>query len=100
MPDEPRPSFGAEPAATAAAPADAKAAAEKKGVSTWSKSRLLTTLRMVNLLNGALLIATGILVFVTGLVSVTFSTVTVAGYVVFFGLLMICLECNVGNLVR
>ena len=29
---------------------------------------------------------------------VSFSTVTVAAYVVFFGLLMTCLECNIGNL--
>lgn len=32
------------------------------------------------------------------MVNVTFSTITVSGYVVFFGMLMTCLECNIGNL--
>lgn len=86
-------------AVAGAAPAGAAGAPAKAGsVSSWTTKKLLTSLRLINMLNGLLLVATGILVFITGIVGITFSTITVAAYVVFFGLMMTCLECNVGNL--
>ena len=57
-------------------------------------AQLTRRLRMVNMCNGALLIATGILCFLLGTVQISFATVTVSAYVVFFGLMLTCLECN------
>lgn len=90
----------APPAAAEHAEGEAPATAPKEGksVSSWSTKKLLYTLRVANMSNGLLLVLTGILVFITGMVNVTFSTITVSGYVVFFGMLMTCLECNIGNL--
>jgi hypothetical protein len=53
-------------AAAPAAPAAAPAKEEGKSVSQWSTKKLIYTLRLFNLANGVLLIATGILVFITG----------------------------------
>jgi hypothetical protein len=50
-----------------------------KGVKTWSTKKMLYTLRVFNLLNGFLLVLAGILVFITGLASVTFTTVREMG---------------------
>ncbi len=52
---------------------------------------LLSSLRSI------ILITLGILVFLVGFLNVTFQTVTVSAYVVFFGLLMTCLECNIAG---
>jgi hypothetical protein len=93
-----RPTFGAEPPVEGAEAAAAPPKKESVSVSKWSTKKLLYTLRLCNLSNGLLLILTGILVFITGMVNVTFSTITVSGYVVFFGMLMTCLECQIGNL--
>lgn len=41
------------------------------------------------------MIATGILFFLLNAAAVNFTNVTVASYVVFFGLLLSCLECNI-----
>ena len=48
----------------------------------WSESKVLRVMRMCNVLNGIGLIATGIIVFFVGIVDVSFSEVTVAGYIV------------------
>lgn len=44
---------------------------------------------------GIALVALGILVFLLSMTTVSFTTVTVSAYVVFFGLLLSCLECNI-----
>ena len=44
------------------------------------------------------MIALGIACFFIGTVQVSFKTVTVSAYVVFFGLLLACLECNMSAL--
>lgn len=80
--------------ASAAAPAPAKTA---KGIAGWSKARVVNTLRVLNLLNGLLLILVGILIFIVASFTITFTTVTVSIYLVFFGALLSCLECNVGS---
>lgn len=75
-----------------------KAATEAKAPRTtikdWSTAKLTRTLRMVNMCNGALLITTGILCLVVNMVSISFASVTVSAYVVFFGCMLTCLECN------
>ena len=82
----------AAPAAPAAAPKE-----KKPSVADWSKSRLLRTLRVANLCNGLWLMTVGVLIFIVQALSITFTTVVVAAFVVFFGLLLTCLECNVGS---
>jgi hypothetical protein len=44
------------------------------------------------------MIALGIACFLLGSVQISFTTVTVSAYVVFFGLLLSCLECNISAL--
>ena len=44
------------------------------------------------------MITLGIAGFFIGTVSISFTTVTVSAYVVFFGLLLSCLECNISAL--
>ena len=68
--------------------------AKRTTIRDWSTAKLTRTLRMANMCNGAILISTGILCFIIGSVQISFSTVTVASYVVFFGLMLACLECN------
>lgn len=105
MADE-RPAFTGDapaPSATAdaAAPAEGAAAAQPKrqsmNVAKWGTKRMIYTLRAANLINGLLLVMVGILIFLSGMVSITFTTVTVAAYIVFFGIMITCLECNIGN---
>lgn len=92
------PAPGGEPSASGDTAAATQSDKKKGGVANWSKTRMLYMLRLMNLSNGLLLIVTGILVFITGMVNISFASITVSGYVVFFGLLMTCLECQVGNL--
>lgn len=86
--------FGGATAPAAPAPAPAQ---KKPSVADWSKSRLLRTLRVANLCNGLWLMTVGVLIFIVQALSITFTTVVVAAFVVFFGLLLTCLECNVGS---
>lgn len=86
----------APPAAAEGAPAPAPK--KRTTVREWSTTKLTRTLRLVNLCNGIILILLGVLVFVTGLMSVSFTSVTVSAYVVFFGTLLSCLECNLSFL--
>lgn len=81
----------AVPVTTAAEPA------KKSSVRDWSTSKVINVLRFANLCNGLLLILGAILVFITGLVSINFTTTVLAAYVCFLGLLMTCLECNIGS---
>ena len=55
------------------------AAPKKESVRQWSTKKLLYTLRFFNLLNGVIIVLTGFLVFLTGLVNVTFTTVRLRG---------------------
>ena len=84
----------AETAGTAPAGAAQIPAAKRTTIRDWSTAKLTRTLRLANMCNGAILISTGILCFIIGSVQISFSTVTVASYVVFFGLMLACLECN------
>ena len=59
---------------------------------------MLNTLRAVNMLNGALVIAASILVFLTGIVDLNFTTATLACYIIAFGIVMLFVECNISNL--
>lgn len=52
-------------------------------VSTWSASKLTSTLRCFNLLNGIGLILSGSLCLVTGFVSLGFSSITVSIYIAY-----------------
>ena len=154
MSTEERPKFAGEgddssTATTTAAPKE-EAKKKRQPISAWSTKKVTYTLRVANMCNGLLLILIGILIFVSGMVSVTFTTVcvlrgmffqgcflvlslashslpslvflpcicaysflpachltvslldllqvTVAAYIVFFGLLILCLECNISNL--
>ena len=58
--------------------------AKKPGIRDWSTAKLTRNLRIANMCNGAVLIATGILCFLIAGVQVNFAQVTVATYVVFF----------------
>lgn len=69
----------------------------KQSVRQWGTKKMLYTLRTINLINALVMILTGILVCLVGLMQVTFTSVTVSAYIVFFGLMMTCLECNIGN---
>ncbi len=60
----------------------------------WTTAQLTRSLRVANMCNGAVLIATGILCFLVASVQISFATITVSAYVVFFGLMLSCLECN------
>lgn len=60
-----------QPAAGAAAPKQ-----KKPSVSDWSKSKLLRTLRLMNMCNGLGLITAGILVFLVEALSINFTTVS------------------------
>ena len=72
--------------------------AKKSTVTSWSTSQLKRSLRVANLCNGMCLITLGIVVFFVGVTSISFTSITVSCYVIFFGLLMSCLECNISNL--
>ena len=52
---------------------------------------------MLNILNGLVLILGAVLVFITSIVQVSFTALTVAAYTCFFGLMMICVELNIAN---
>ena len=69
----------------------------KKSVTDWSKSTLLRNLRLINMCNGILLILAGIVCCIVAAVNVSISTITLACFTCFFGTLMACLECNIGN---
>jgi hypothetical protein len=64
------------PAMAEAAPAPAAAAPQKTTVRDWSTSKVINVLRFANLCNGILMVIGAVLVFVTGLVSVSFTTVS------------------------
>lgn len=82
----------------AAPAAPAPVAQKRTPIREWPTSKVTRTLRCANMLNGICMILTGILVLLVGFVSVSFTNITVSGYVVFFGMMMTCLECNLGNM--
>jgi len=67
-------------------------------VKEWSKSGMLNTLRVLNLVNGLLLILADVLLFIVAAANVTFTSIVLSVFLVFFGLMLTCLECNIGNL--
>jgi len=79
-------------------PPPGPAPAPPKTVRSWTTAQLKRTLRVANLCNGVTLIALGIIVFIIGMTTVSFTSVTVSVYTCFFGLLLSCLECNISNL--
>lgn len=72
--------------------------AKRETVAQWPTKKVTRTLRMANMLNGLCMMLTGILVLLVGFVNISFTNITVSSYVVFFGMMMMCLECNLGNL--
>lgn len=67
-----------------------------KGPLSWSFSRSVRMMRLFNLLNGVLLVIFAIVSFLlpSGSLLPSFSSITIAGYVVFLGLLMCTVELN------
>jgi len=91
----------APPPPEGAAPGGAQGPrAGRSTITGWSTGKLKRTLRLANMCNGLSLITLGILVFIVGLSQLSFTSVTVSAYSVFFGLLLSCLECNIANLAR
>ena len=85
---------GAPPVGNAPPPPP-ETGARRSTVTSWSTSKLKSTLRIANMCNGMCLITLGI---ISWLSIVSFTSVTVSCYVILFGLLISCLECNIGNL--
>ena len=67
-------------------------------VASWTDKGMLNTLRCVNMFNGALVILAAVLVFITGIVALSFTTATLSCYIIAFGLVMMVVECNISNL--
>jgi hypothetical protein len=88
---------GAPPVGNAPPPPP-ETGARRSTVTSWSTSKLKSTLRIANMCNGMSLITLGVIVFIVGLANISFTSITVSCYVIFFGLLMSCLECNIANL--
>ncbi len=74
-----RPKFAGEEESpgTTVAPAAEAPKKKRQPISAWSTKKVTYTLRIANMCNGLLLILIGILIFVSGMVSVTFTTVCV-----------------------
>lgn len=87
------------PEFTGAAPSSAPAAKPKREpIREWSTQKVLRTLRKANMLNGVAMIVFGILGFLNLFFALNITTVTINIYIMFFGLLLTCLECNFSNL--
>ncbi len=68
--------------------------APRTTIRDWSTAKVTRTLRMANMCNGVVMITIGILLLLVGMVNISFTSITVSAYVVFFGLMLACLECN------
>ena len=71
---------------------------KKSGICSWSRRGLVRVVRISSLCNGFCLALCAICGFLlpTNPLTVSFSTVTLSGYIVFLGLLMCVLELNIG----
>eukprot|EP01138_Halocafeteria_seosinensis_P010875 gb/GECG01011108.1/.p1 GENE.gb/GECG01011108.1/~~gb/GECG01011108.1/.p1 ORF type:complete len:235 (+),score=25.44 gb/GECG01011108.1/:1-705(+) len=69
-----------------------------KFIVDWDIKNALRLLRGVNMVNGMLMIALGLFVFITEIGDLGLATGTLALYLVAFGIIMTCVECNIGNL--
>ena len=74
----------------------------KKGFFNWSRRAVVRSIRISSICNGfcLALCAIGAFLLPSGPLTVSFSTVTLSGYIVFLGVLMCVIELNVGLIQR
>lgn len=75
---------------------------EKKGFCSWTRRGVVRVVQWSSICNGFCLALCAICGFLlpSGPLSVSFSTVTLSGYIVFLGLLMCCIELNISLVQR